>query len=236
MRPDVIIHYPDGKDLILDSKVSLTAYVDYMNAENDSDRKNALARHVLSVRKHVDELDMKNYSSYLRLADRETIDFVIMFIPNEGPFRLAMTEAPSLWDEAFRKKVMIISPTNLVALLRLIHIAWTREEQSRNQREILDTATKLLDRLYAFYKEFNDIGEALEKTNETYHKAVHRLKGEGRAQSVVKAAEKLVLLGVKKSREQSLPANLVPDENVLELVENVSAAENENTDGNTLTE
>ena len=103
MRPDVIIHYPDGKDLILDSKVSLTAYVDYMNAENESDRKNALARHVLSVRKHVDELDMKNYSSYLRLADRETIDFVIMFIPNEGPFRLAMTEAPSLWDEAFRK-------------------------------------------------------------------------------------------------------------------------------------
>ena len=113
-----------------------------MNAENDSDRKNALARHILSVRKHVDELDMKNYSSYLHLADRETIDFVIMFIPNEGPFRLAMTEAPSLWDEAFRKKVMIISPTNLVALLRLIHIAWTREEQSRNQREIFAFAAE----------------------------------------------------------------------------------------------
>ena len=236
MRPDVIIHYPDGKDLILDSKVSLTAYVDYMNAENDSDRKNALARHILSVRKHVDELDMKNYSSYLHLADRETIDFVIMFIPNEGPFRLAMTEAPSLWDEAFRKKVMIISPTNLVALLRLIHIAWTREEQSRNQREILDTATKLLDRLYAFYKEFNDIGEALEKTTDTYHKAVRRLKGEGKSQSVVKAAEKLVLLGVKKSKEQSLPARLVPDEGVLELVEDASAAKGETSEEKTLTE
>ena len=237
MRPDVIIHYPDGKDLILDSKVSLTAYVDYMNSENEQDRKNALARHIQSVRKHVDELDTKNYSSHLRLADRETIDFVIMFIPNEGPFRLAMTEAPSLWDEAFRKKVMIISPTNLVALLRLIHIAWTREEQSRNQREILDTATKLLDRLYAFYKEFNDIGEALEKTSDIYHKAVRRLKGEGKSQSVVKAAEKLVLLGVKKSKEQALPARLVPDEGVLELVENnVSSASEETSDEKSLKE
>ena len=216
MRPDVIIHYPDGKDLILDSKVSLTAYVDYMNAETEEARKNALARHVQSVRKHVDELDTKNYSSYLRLADRETIDFVIMFIPNEGPFRLAMTEAPSLWEEAFRKKVMIISPTNLIALLRLIHMAWTREEQSRNQREIMETATKLLDRLYGFYKAFNDIGDDLEKVSNTYKDALHRLKGEGKAQSVVKAAEKLVSLGVKKSRVQNLPPRLIPDEQLFE--------------------
>lgn len=221
MRPDVIIHYPDGKDLILDSKVSLTAYVDYMNGETEEAKKNALLRHVQSVRKHVDELDTKNYSSYLRLADRETIDFVIMFIPNEGPFRLAMTEAPSLWEEAFRKKVMIISPTNLIALLRLIHIAWTREEQSRNQREIMDTATKLLDRLYAFYKEFNDIGDDLEKVMGTYKNAVHRLKGEGKAQSVVKAAEKLVSLGAKKSRVQNLPQRLTPDDPLFEAQENI---------------
>lgn len=232
MRPDVIVHYPDGKDLILDSKVSLTAYVDYMNAETEEARKNALTRHIQSVRKHVEELDVKNYSSHLNLAGRETVDFVIMFIPNEGPFRLAMTEAPSLWEEAFRKKVMIISPTNLIALLRLIHIAWTREEQSRNQKEILDTATKLLDRIYAFYKEFNDIGDDLEKTVETYQKAVHRLKGEGKAQSVVKAAEKLVQLGVKKSKNQNLPGRLVPDEPFLELsspekVENALLTEEE---------
>lgn len=217
MRPDVIIHYPDGKDLILDSKVSLTAYVDYMNAETEEARKNALARHIQSVNKHVTELDIKNYSSYLNLAERETVDFVVMFIPNEGPFRLAMTEAPNLWEEAFRKKVMIISPTNLIALLRLIHIAWTREEQSRNQKEILDTATKLLDRLYSFYKEFNDIGDDLEKAVETYNKAVHRLKGDGKAQSVVKAAEKLLHLGVKKNKDLNLPGRLIPDEKFMEL-------------------
>ena len=220
MRPDVIIHYPDGKDLILDSKVSLTAYVDYMNAETEEARKNALARHIQSVRKHVEELSEKNYSSYLRLAERETIDFVIMFIPNEGPFRLAMTEAPSLWEEAFRKKVMIISPTNLIALLRLIHIAWTREEQTRNQKEILETATTLLDRLYAFYKELNDVGNDLEKTMDTYRKAVNRLKGEGKGtRSVVKAAEKLVRLGVKKSKEQRLPDRLIPGDTPLALEE-----------------
>ncbi|MBO4305488.1 MAG: DNA recombination protein RmuC [Lentisphaeria bacterium] len=220
MRPDVIIHYPDGKDLILDSKVSLTAYVDYMNAETEEARKNALARHIQSVRKHVEELSEKNYSSYLRLAERETIDFVIMFIPNEGPFRLAMTEAPSLWEEAFRKKVMIISPTNLIALLRLIHIAWTREEQTRNQKEILETATMLLDRLYAFYKELNDVGNDLEKTMDTYRKAVNRLKGEGKGtRSVVKAAERLVRLGVKKSKEQRLPDRLIPGDTPLALEE-----------------
>ena len=220
MRPDVIIHYPDGKDLILDSKVSLTAYVDYMNAETEEARKNALARHIQSVRKHVEELSEKNYSSYLRLAERETIDFVIMFIPNEGPFRLAMTEAPSLWEEAFRKKVMIISPTNLIALLRLIHIAWTREEQTRNQKEILETATTLLDRLYAFYKELNDVGNDLEKTMDTYRKAVNRLKGEGKGtRSVVKAAERLVRLGVKKSKEQRLPDRLIPGDTPLALEE-----------------
>ena len=220
MRPDVIIHYPDGKDLILDSKVSLTAYVDYMNAETEEARKNALARHIQSVRKHVEELSEKNYSSYLRLAERETIDFVIMFIPNEGPFRLAMTEAPSLWEEAFRKKVMIISPTNLIALLRLIHIAWTREEQTRNQKEILETATMLLDRLYAFYKELNDVGNDLEKTMDTYRKAVNRLKGEGKGtRSVVKAAERLVRLGVKKSKEQRLPDRLIPGDTPIALEE-----------------
>ena len=224
MRPDVIIHYPDGKDLILDSKVSLTAYVDYMNAETDEARKNALARHIQSVRKHVDELDMKNYSSHLRLAERETVDFVIMFIPNEGPFRLAMTEAPSLWEEAFRKKVMIISPTNLIALLRLIHIAWTREEQSRNQREIMDMATKLLDRLYAFYKEFDDVGNDLDKAVNTYKDAVRRLKGDGKAHSVVKAAERLVRLGVKKSKTQALPQRFVPDETLPGLEENPAEA------------
>ena len=125
MRPDVIIHYPDGKDLIVDSKVSLSAYVDYMNAEDDTSRKNALDRHLRSVKNHVAELVKKDYSAGNTLSGRDTVDFVIMFIPNEAPFQLAMISEPGLWHEAFKNKVMIISPLNLMALLKIIHIAWT---------------------------------------------------------------------------------------------------------------
>ena len=208
MRPDVIIHYPDGKDLIVDSKVSLSAYVDYMNAEDDSERKNALDRHLRSVRNHVSELVKKDYSAYNNKSGRNTVDFVIMFIPNEAPFQLAMISEPNLWHEAFKSKVMIISPLNLMALLKIIHIAWSKEEQSRNQQEIIDTAAVLMDRLYGFYEDFDDIGAELNKLQTVYDKATNRLKQGERNHSIVNSGEKLRKLGVRMNKQRKLPSRL----------------------------
>ena len=206
MRPDVIIHYPDEKDVIIDSKVSLTAYMDYMNAEDENDRKAALVRHIRSVRSHVDELAKKNYAAYISQSGRDTVDFVIMFIPNEGPFHLAMISEPTLWNEAFKNKVLIVSPTNLMALLKIIHIAWTREEQNRNQQEILDTAATLLERLYAFYKDFDDVGNHLDKARHAFETAEKRLKQGERNHSIVNSGEKLQKLGVRTKKALSLPS------------------------------
>ena len=208
MRPDVIIHYPDGKDLIVDSKVSLSAYVDYMNAEDDTSRKNALDRHLRSVKNHVAELVKKDYSAGNTLSGRDTVDFVIMFIPNEAPFQLAMISEPNLWHEAFKNKVMIISPLNLMALLKIIHIAWTREEQSRNQQEIVDTAAVLMDRLYGFYEDFDAIGAELNKLQTVYDKATNRLKQGERNHSIVNSGEKLRKLGVRMNKQRKLPSRL----------------------------
>ncbi|MDD3886143.1 MAG: DNA recombination protein RmuC [Victivallaceae bacterium] len=210
MRPDVVVHYPDGADVIIDSKVSLAAYTDYMNAETDDARAEALARHVRSVRSHVDELVRKNYSAYVKKSDREAVDFVIMFIPNEAPHQLAMMADPGLWREAFDRKVLIVSPVNLMALLQIIQIAWTRADQERNQAEILKTASMLLERLYAFYDDFDKIGTQLDAVRDSYVKAGDKLKGGAGKHSIVGPGEKLRQLGVRMKREKSLPERLRP--------------------------
>lgn len=216
LRPDVVVHYPDGKDVIIDSKVSLIAYLEYMNSPDEETRRMALARHIRSIRSHIDELAKKNYAAHLNQSGRETVGFVIMFIPNEGPYQLAMISEPSLWTEAFKLKVMPVSPSNLIALLQLIHTAWTREDQSRNQREILDTAAQMLERIYAFYEQFDEVGRALEKTIDVYGAAVRRLKQGERNRSVVHAGEKLLKLGVKMTKERRIPVRLRPEEETVE--------------------
>ena len=208
MRPDVIVHYPDEKDVIIDSKVSLSAYVDYMNSTDEESRKNALERHLRSVKNHVSELVKKDYSAYHSKSGRNTVDFVIMFIPNEAPFQLAMISDPNLWHEAFRNKVMIISPLNLMALLKIIHIAWTREEQTRNQQDILDTAAELMERLHSFYEDFDLIGSELNKLQLAYDKATNRLKQGERNRSIVNSGEKLKKLGVRMAKQRQLPLRL----------------------------
>jgi DNA recombination protein RmuC len=220
MRPDVIIHYPDGKDVIIDSKVSLTAYVDYMNSADETARKSALDRHLVSVRNHIKELKQKNYAAYNNKSGRDTVEFVLMFIPNEGPFHLAMLSDPSLWNEAFKEKVLIVSPTNLMSLLKIIHIAWTREEQSRNQQEILKTAAELLDRLYSFYEDFDNIGTQLLKVQKAYDEATNRLKQGTKNRSVVLSGEKLKKLGVRMTKQHKMPESL-------KTIEELTAPESE---------
>lgn len=200
--PDVIIHYPDGKDCIIDSKVSLSDYLDYCNAESDDQREQALRRHIVSVRKHVKELAGKDYSSYIQ-PPHQRLNYTIMFVPNETATQLALQNDHPLWREAFDKGVFITSEQNLLALLRMIQIAWTQVQQARNQQEVIDQARKLLDRVSDFVERFDKVGDQLQKANDTFSSAKDKLyNGQ---QSVVKAAKDMEKLGYKPSPKKQLP-------------------------------
>lgn len=200
--PDVIVHYPDGKDCIIDSKVSLNDYVDYCTTEDPEEKERALARHIASVKKHIKELVSKDYSSYIK-SPRTAMNYVIMFVPNDFAMRLALQNDSTLWRDAFDKGICITSEQNLLVLLRMIKMAWTQVQQAQNQQEVFDQARKLLDRVADFIDRFNKIGEQIAKTSETFNGARNKLY-EGQ-QSVVKAAKDMEKLGAKTSSKKQLP-------------------------------
>ena len=179
-RPDVVLRLPEGKCIVIDSKVSLTAFVNYTSAESESEAERArhLAAHLASVRQHVTELGRKEYQ---RLVCREvqppveSPDFVIMFIPNEPAFLTALQNDPTIWADAYEKKVIISSPTNLFALLKLVDDLWKRNAQSRNTADIVTYGTKLYDQLVAFTTSLEGVGAALGKAREAYDDAYKRL-------------------------------------------------------------
>ena len=145
MQPDVILHYPQGQDVVIDSKVSLVAYQRYVNAETPEEKERALQEHIKSVRAHVTELARKDYSKYIK-PPREAVDFVIMFVPFESSLQLALVNDPSLWREAFERKVFITGEQNLLGILHMIHIAWVQNQQAENQERVFGVAEQLLDR------------------------------------------------------------------------------------------
>ena len=158
MQPDVILHYPQGQDAIVDSKVSLVAYEKYVNAQTPEEKERYLQEHIRSVRSHVNELARKDYSKYIKNG-RETVDFVIMFVPFESSLQLALANDPTLWREAFEKKVFVTGEQNLLGILHMIHIAWVQNQQAENQEKVFGLAEQLLDRLGDFVKRYNDLGE-----------------------------------------------------------------------------
>lgn len=201
MIPDVILHYPDGKHLVIDSKVSLTAFMDYQDAEDEAQRKQAVNRHTISVRRHVDELSRKDYSSYI--GGEQSIDYVIMFIPNESALQLALAGDQRLWNEAFEKNVFITSEQNLVAALRMIQLAWVQARQTQNQEKVFGLAGKLVDRVSDFYTRFVKVGESLDKVKADYLNCEKKLiTGQ---QSLIKPAKELVELGAKEDPRKQLP-------------------------------
>lgn len=204
MRPDAILYYPDNKCVIVDSKVSLTAFLDYCNAETEEARAAARKAHLISVRSHVKELADKNYSAYVK-EPYESLPYVLMFMPNESALQLALTDDTGLWREAFQRGVFITSENNLIAALRMIELAWTQSIRAANQQKIFDTAQMLLDRVSAFWQLMTDIGAQLDKAEDTWKRACDKLR-DGR-QSVVGAANKLVELGAKASPGKQLPEN-----------------------------
>lgn len=198
LRPDVVVKYPDGRYVIIDSKVSLKAFVDYVNADSEEDKKQYAMRHLRSVRSHIDELAKKNYQEYIGEAK---LDFVMMFIPNEPAYIAAMRLDPTLWQDAFDNKVLIVSPTHLVSVLRLIEQLWSRDRYAKNAIKIAEEAGKMYDKFADFTSDMEKIDKALTATQKAYNDAMNKLTvGKG---NLVSRAQKMQSLGVKASKQLS---------------------------------
>ena len=202
MQPDVILHYPQGQDAIVDSKVSLVAYEKYVNAETPEDKERYLQDHIKSVRSHVNELARKDYSKYIKNG-RDAVDFVIMFVPFESSLQLALANDPTLWREAFEKKVFVTGEQNLLGILHMIHIAWVQNQQAENQEKVFGLAEQLLDRLGDFVQRYNDLGTKIEALQKSYENTSNKLVT-GR-QSVAQKARELVDLGAKENPNRKIP-------------------------------
>lgn len=194
-RPDVIVRFPEGRSVVIDSKVSLTAYTDALAADNDADRDRLMKAHALSVRKHIDELAEKDYS---KLVD-DAIGFVLMFIPNETSYIAAMKQQPELSRYAYQKKIIIISPSNLLMALQLAYNLWQYDRQNKNVEKIVKTAADLYDKVAGFEDTFTSIGDVLSRLSTTYDKAKKQLyEGSG---NVMRRAESLKSLGVTPKKQ-----------------------------------
>ena len=202
MRPDVVLHYPDRQDVVIDAKVSIKAYYDYVNELNEQLKRQFLDRHVQSLRSHVKELVNKDYSRYIQ-PPRTAIDFVIMYVPNEAALQVALVRDPKLWQEAFDQKVFISSTQNLFAILRMIQIAWRQHRQTENQQRIVSLAEQLLSRVGLFTERVGKIGRDIQQLHTDYDEVQKSLTGR---LSIVQKASELKKLGVKEDAKHPLPA------------------------------
>ena len=167
MRPDVILHLDQRREVIIDSKVSLTSFMDYVNAEDEDVRQMHLKAHIDSIQKHVKELSAKDYSSYVQ-APKVKMDYVIMFVPHTGALWTALHSQPDLWRKAMDKNVFIADEQTLFAALRIINLTWTQIAQAQNHEKVYALANEMLDRVGQFMKKYQAIGKALENATKAY--------------------------------------------------------------------
>lgn len=193
-RPDVVLSLPDGKVIIVDSKVSLTAFVEWSAAEDPRERKSHMDAHIASVTKHVQELSAKRYQD---LTDKAP-EFVIMFVPNEPAFMYALQNSPNLWADAYKKNVVISSPTNLLAMLRIVYDLWQRDSQNKNALKIADAGGKLYDKVVGFVETLSKVEKNINDASKNYSDAMKQLStGKG---SILSRVESLRTLGAKASK------------------------------------
>lgn len=201
-QPDVVVHLPEDRHLIIDAKVSLTAYEEHANAETDHQREVALKRHLDSVRGHIKELSEKNYQLLYGL---QSLDFVLMFIPVEPAFMLAISHDSDLWQDAWKKNVLLVSPSTLLFVVRTVAHLWKQEQQNRNAQDIAKRGAELYDKLVGFVGDLESLGDKLDQAKRSYDGALNKFTN-GRG-NVIRQAEMLKELGVKPTKQ--LPQKLI---------------------------
>ncbi len=201
-QPDVVVHLPEDRHLIVDAKVSLTAYEEHANAETDFKRDAAMKRHLDSVRSHIKGLAEKNYQ---QLYGLQSLDFVLMFIPVEPAFMLAISHDSNLWQDAWKKNVLLVSPSTLLFVVRTVAHLWRQEQQNRNAQDIACRGAELYDKLAGFVEDLNSLGAKLKQAQAAYDGAYNKFAG-GRG-NVIRQAEMLKELGVKPTKQ--LPQNMI---------------------------
>ena len=201
MMPDVILHFPDDRDVIIDSKMSLKAFEEYFNAESEEDKARALTRHIASVRSHVKELAHKNYSSYIRKG-RQKLDFVLMYVYSESALQLALANDVTLWKEAYDQGVVISGSQNLYMILRVLEMTWRQVRQAENQEEIMKVADEVVNRVQMFYERFLDVEDQLEKTRKAFDSLKTNTSPSGK--SIITAASKLLDYGAKENPKRKV--------------------------------
>lgn len=195
LRPDVVVRCPDGKSMVIDSKVSLTAFVDYVNTEDATEQERFGKLHVASVLDHISRLSEKNYQDYI---GDEKLDFVMMFVPNEAAYSAAMTLEPTIWQKAYDKRVLLVSPTQLIGTLRLINQLWTQDRQTRNAIEIAEKSGQMYDKFVGFVADMEKIEKGINATRAAYDGAINKLR-DGRG-NLINRVESLRQLGIKASK------------------------------------
>ena len=208
-RPDFVFHFKEGleqKDLIVDSKVSLTAFVDYMNASSEEEKTTALDRHIKSVRKHIDELSRKEYA---KKNANSFADYVLMFMPRDMAFRVALEADPMLWQDAYRKGVMIATEQTIMPFLKIMQLTWNKFQHDTNTQKITQAAQNMIDRVASFYDSYSELGRKLKAVCGEYNKGVSKLQDNG--QSITTSARQVISIGVRRSKgkEFTVPEEMI---------------------------
>ena len=209
MRPDYILHYPDGNDVVIDSKVVLTAVDDYFSADTEAAKADAMARNLAAMKDQIKNLSKKDYSRYLKPGHR-MLDYVIMFVPVYSALRLAYEADRNLWHDAYSQGVLITTEETLMPFLRMIRIAWTSHEQVANQKQIIAAAETIVARVSDMCAAHAKMGEKLEDAIKYYDACDRKLRDRG--QSIVGAANKLISYGVPKNVRKPLPPEIGMEE------------------------
>ncbi len=202
LQPDVVVHYPGNRSLVIDSKVSLTAYERYMAAVDEQEKETALKEHLNSVRNHIRELGGKNYQDIYQL---KSLDFVMLFMPVEPAYLLAIQQDSELWQVAYEKRILLISPTNLIAALKMVASLWQQEHQNRNAQEIAGMAGSLYDKFVLLMEDLVQVGKKIDETQKAYRDSMNKIS-EGRG-NLIRRVEQIRELGARTKKQ--LPRNLL---------------------------
>lgn len=217
LRPDVVLHLDNERDVIIDAKASLSDYISYLNAETSAEKELALRKHIASIENHVRELVRKDYSSLIA-PPRSSIGYVIMFVPNTSALLLATNARPDLWRKAMEQNVYIADEQTLYAALKIVRLTWSRIAQNENHREVYALANEMLDRVGKFMEKYVELGMKLEATSKAYSQGLDKIKEGGH--SIPGTCRKLIRMGAKMEKRKNVPDSMLGLDDTTDLIDN----------------